>query len=137
MRPDEIGCFVEMRVRPHASECSRIRRIVSFLAFHKLHNYAATYDLELAVGEAFSNAIKYGGGDNIFLVVNATSSRELVVEFYYKGESFDTAIEFPNDCLSGNGGFGRYIMSEVLDDIEYLFLDGYTRLRIVKRAFDY
>ncbi|MDI6828106.1 MAG: ATP-binding protein [Armatimonadota bacterium] len=137
MKPDDTGCFVQVRVRPHPSECSRIRRIISCLAFHKLRDANATHDIELAVGEAFSNAIKYGNGGSIFLSVEAVSNRELAVEFFYKSDSFDTSIAFPEDCLSSGGGFGRYIMSKVLDDIEYHFLDGYTRLRIVKRVFGY
>ena len=125
--------WTEIQICSDPAECPRIRRLVSRLATAKLRDRAAAGDITLAVGEAFSNAIKYGSQGKISVMVDAMSPREIVVEMRYPGGRFDTHIRYPSEPASGDGGFGRYIMDEVLDGMEYSFDDGCTCVRMHKK----
>jgi anti-sigma regulatory factor (Ser/Thr protein kinase) len=93
----------------------------------------AVDDVELAVGEAFANVVKYGCGGKVTVRVDASSACEFVVELTYPGDRFRTAVTYPSNRTSGEGGFGRYIMRRCLDRMEYRFRCGYTHLRMCKR----
>ena len=117
-----------------AAEGSRLRKVVSRLATATLRDNRAVADLELAVGEAFSNAVKYGSCDSkVSVCVETPSRRELAIEMAYPGTQFDTTVKYPEDATAGNGGFGRFIIQSVTDAMEYSFKDGLTTLRMVKR----
>jgi anti-sigma regulatory factor (Ser/Thr protein kinase) len=90
--------------------------------------------MELALGEAISNAVKFGGRDSMISVkVETLPNREVAVELAYPGEKFDTCVTRPQDIRNATGGFGRFIIQQVTDSMEYSFEDGRTRLRMVKR----
>lgn len=125
--------MTEIQMPSRAYECSRLRKVVCRLASATLRDPDVA-DVELAVGEAFSNAVKYGSEDGkVSIRVETPSSRELAVEMAYPGNRFDTSVKYPQDVLSGSGGFGRYIMRQIIDSMEYSFENGNTTLRITKR----
>lgn len=124
----------EIQAPSDASECSRVRKIVCRLASATLHSRQATYDIELAVGEAFSNCVKYGAKDSrVSVRVVPSRPSAVTVEMDYPGERFDTDVKYPEDPHSGSGGFGRFIMREVTDSMEYFFENGRTILRFTRR----
>lgn len=124
----------EIQMPSSADECARLRKVICRLASSALRDRRAAADLELAVGEAFSNAVKYGAQNSkVSICVEAPSNRELAVEMAYPGSRFDTAIKLPDDPKNVSGGFGRYIMDTVTDSMEYSFENGLTTLRMTKR----
>lgn len=95
----------------------------------------ALEEMELALGEAISNAVRYGVPDSKITVrVETLPSQEVAVELAYPGERFDTPITCPEDLSNATGGFGRFIIQQVMDSMEYSFENGRTRLRITKRC---
>lgn len=126
--------MTEIQAPSDVTECSRIRKIICLLAKAALRDPNAVADMEIAVGEAFSNAVKYGQEDGkVSLRVGAPTSREMAVEMAYPGRSFDTSVNYPQDVLTGDGGFGRYIMRQITDSMEYIFEADRTILRMTKR----
>ena len=123
----------EIQVPAHLSECYKLRKIVSFLASGLLHNPHDIADVQLAVGEAFTNAVKYGiGNAKVCVKVDSSSNRELAVELKYRGREFDTTVTCPEEPTH-TGGYGRFLMKNVTDGMRYRFRDGDTIVRLVKR----
>lgn len=126
--------LTEIQMPSRFSESSRLRKVVCRLATAALQDPLAVADMELAVGEAFSNAIKYGEEDGkVCVKVETPTCSELSVELAYLGCKFDTLIKYPQDVLNAEGGFGRYIMQRTIDSMEYSFENGQTTLRMTKR----
>lgn len=131
---DKLCAVTEIQAPSKPAECPRLRKVISRLAGDALRSPHAVADVELAVGEAFSNAVRHGGRNaKVSLRVEARSERELAVEMAYPGCRFDTTVTCPTDVQEGRGGFGRFIMQQVLDGMEYSFRNGCTTLRMVKR----
>ena len=123
----------EIQVPANLAESYKLRKIVTFLASGLLYNQSDIADVELAVGEAFTNAVKYGTGNNKVCVrVDSSSKRELSVELKYRGRQFDTTVTCPEEPTY-TGGYGRFLMKQVTDGMRYRFKDGDTILRLVKR----
>lgn len=124
----------EIQMPASPAECSRLRKVVMRLASSALRANAIE-DVELAVGEALSNAVKYGQADSkIAIRVETAPDHELAVELEYPGDQFDTCVKCPDDVRNATGGFGRFIIQHVMDNMEYRFEDGRTRLRLTKRT---
>ncbi len=126
------GPRIEIQVPLNPSECSRVRRVVSCLASATLDDPVAVCDIELAIGEAFSNAVKYGDHGRATVYVDLSTPRVLSLEMVYPGTDFDTAVTYPQDVTGATGGFGRFIMNRVLDNMDYSFENGRTVLRMKK-----
>lgn len=124
----------EIQVPSNPLQCSRLRKIVGRIASYTLRNPEAVADVELAFGEAFSNAVKYGeNGSKVSVRIEPISNRGLALEMAYPGASFDTTVTLPKDKGDAKGGFGRYIITQVMDSLEYSFDSGCTRVRMTKR----
>ena len=95
-----------------------------------LDDPVAVDDIELAVGEAFTNAVKYGRHGRAAVYVDLSMPKVLTLEMVYLGADFDTTVTYPDDVESADGGFGRFIMSRMLDNMDYSFEDGHTILRM-------
>lgn len=129
---DWAHAVTEIQAPSSVKECSRLRRLVSRLASASLHSGDAA-DLELAIGEALSNAVKYGASGSKLVVLVDPSVRELAVVLSYPGSRFDTHVKRPKDPSKAEGGFGRFIIRQIMDDMEYRFPEGRTILRLTKR----
>jgi anti-sigma regulatory factor (Ser/Thr protein kinase) len=124
----------EIQAPSSAAECARLRKIIRRLASDALHSPCAASDIELAFGEAFSNAVKYGDKDGRVRVrIAYAGSREIAVEMEYPGRRFDTTVTHPSKPQTATGGFGRFIMRQLLDSMDYSFRNGHTTLRMTKR----
>lgn len=124
----------EIQAPSDAAECSRLRRIVARIAENKLCSKIAAADIEIVLGEALSNAVKYGDNESkVQLRVQSPSRSTLSIELAYSGKEFDTSVKYPREPNSGNGGFGRWMMKQLTDSMEYSFKDGMTTLRLIKR----
>lgn len=128
------GPITEIQAPTSAEQCSRLRKILNRFATATLDDPFAVSDVELAFGEAFSNAIRYGEGESkVSVRIESHPSSELSVEMAYPGCWFDTTVTYPKDVNNANGGFGRFIMTQVMDSLEYSFHKGLTKVRMVKR----
>jgi anti-sigma regulatory factor (Ser/Thr protein kinase) len=91
-------------------------------------------DIILAVGEAFANAVAHGSGsryEQVGLTVWAWP-KSVTIELRYPGEPFDASPPGPPD-LDQLTGRGRFLMSAVMDAVEYDFPPGETIVRLTKR----
>jgi anti-anti-sigma factor len=96
---------------------------------------AEAADIKLAVGEAATNAVKYGcktSADQISIYCTADSTR-LVIEVSDRGPGFDPrAVPAPNFDGLPTGGMGIALMRLVMDEVKFGFKHG-TTVRMVKR----
>lgn len=133
--PRSRKSVTEIQMPSDVRESCRLRKVVCRLAASALSDPSDVADVELAVGEAFSNAVKYGGRNcKVSVKVEMPSRRKVAVEMAYPGSKFDTTIRYPQDVLNADGGFGRYIIDKIIDSMEYCFEDDQTTLRITKRS---
>lgn len=91
-------------------------------------------EIILAVGEAFANAVAHGSGSRYEQVGVSVWARErsVAIELRYPGEPFDPVPpEAPDlDQLTGRG---RFLMTALMDAVEYDFPPGETIVRLAKR----
>ena len=134
----DSGWQVETFIIPGVAESVKlIRQNVIEFASSCPFTSEELMDLELAVGEACTNAVKHGSprGDQDNVNVKCLKKNTtLVVEITDHGSGFDPkAIKLPNaDLLPGNG-FGLYLMRQLVDTVEFAFSDG-TTVRLVKHC---
>lgn len=91
--------------------------------------------LNLGIGEALSNAQKYGKGTT-FLGIR-TEGNQVIVTLEYPSDRFNTQTEMP-DPLSYDvpeSGRGIPLMRAYLDSVEYLFNDKEKRVLVTLRKF--
>ncbi len=92
--------------------------------------------VNLAVGEAASNAVRHGCREDGNLKVRVRSSTDghtLVVEINDPGPGFDPEqVRSPELGELREGGMGIYFMRLTMDDVTYSFDEG-TTVRLVKR----
>jgi len=86
-------------------------------------------DLVLAIGEAVSNAVHHGGGEQ-FAVRCWSEDGKILVDVTDEGAGFSRRpIRLPVD--GGEGGYGLSIIHKLTDEVH--LLDGGRRIRLVKR----
>jgi anti-anti-sigma factor len=92
--------------------------------------------VNLAVGEAASNAVRHGCREDEALKVkvrSATNGHTLVVEISDPGPGFDPdQVRSPEPGELREGGMGIYFMRLTMDEVTYSFAGG-TTVRLVKR----
>ena len=94
----------------------------------------AADDFELALCEAFSNAVLYGSPrhDSPVQILMRVTPRRCSVVLEYPGEPFTLSPPRLPDSAS-TGGRGRYLMATLTDEVKYEFRQGVTRVRLTKR----
>jgi len=115
--------------------------------FDFLHRFAgeerldpqASYALDLAVEEFFTNIVKYGKGNGGSIVVEAVRSggtvtvrleEETPVPFDVTRQ---TATQFDTPFAERRpGGLGIHIAREMLDGLAYDYVDGTSRITLTK-----
>ena len=95
--------------------------------------------VNLAVGEAASNAVRHGCREDERLRVgvrSATNGQTLVVEIRDPGPGFNPdAVRSPEVGELREGGMGIYFMRLTMDEVSYSF-EGGTTVRLVKRLWE-
>lgn len=111
-----------------------LRRTLSEALARRQVDEQVAGDFSLAVWEAFSNAVVHGKpkpDTRIQACIQFMPDR-CSVTLVYPGDPFNvTAPALPNQWSTG--GRGRYLMATLLDELDYSFEDGVTRVRLVKR----
>jgi len=92
-------------------------------------------DLELAVGEACTNAFKHGsplGDEDEIRITCMTDSRTLIVEISDCGEGFDAdSVPAPKIGKPHQSGMGIFLMKVLMDTVEFEYNRG-TTVRMTK-----
>jgi serine/threonine-protein kinase RsbW len=95
--------------------------------------------VNLAVGEAASNAVRHGCREDErkkVRVQSATDGHTLVIEISDPGPGFDPdRIPSPEPGELREGGMGIYFMRLTMDEVTYSFDEG-TKVRLVKHLTD-
>ncbi len=100
---------------------------------------AASYAIALAVEEFFTNMVKYSGGQGNPVLVEALRVGETVTVRLEEETTapFDvtrpTQTQFDRPPLERRpGGLGIHIAKELLDDVQYDFKEGTSRITLIK-----
>jgi anti-sigma regulatory factor (Ser/Thr protein kinase) len=110
-----------------------VRRQIQGVATDHFLSPADTADLVLAVSEAFNNAVRHGtsGAEDSIEFRLQFEDGKAGIELRYLGEPFNAGTpDLPPPTAAS--GRGRYIMSMLLDQIDYRFDNPWTILRLVK-----
>jgi anti-anti-sigma factor len=113
-----------------------IRRRVTDLAKALPFTEEQIDDIRLAVGEAVSNAVRYGcwGDECSTINVRCVGDNErLVVEISNPGPPFNPDnVPVPNPELMREGGMGIFFMKASMDSVEYSFDEKGTTVKMSK-----
>jgi anti-sigma regulatory factor (Ser/Thr protein kinase) len=88
-------------------------------------------DFETAVGEALANAVEHGKASQLTVDCRYRRNR-IVAEIHQNGVGFLPPADIHMPPHGAPRGYGLFIMSSVLDGVEYR--EGGTRIRLIKRA---
>ncbi len=138
------GCCVELRL-PNLKEFHAVARTAMLAIAARMNfGYADIKDIELAVGEAFTNAITHGcppekGAQVITLRCDLEESA-LVISIHDPGGGFDPALleradrQSEPDAEGGRLGVGIAVMKAVMDDVRFEVSPGLgTTVRLMKK----
>lgn len=96
----------------------------------------AMCDVQIAVGEALTNAYRHGSPDkgrNKIGLKCSVCDRVLVIEIQDEGEPFDPdAVEIPDPAKMCDHGMGIYLMRQAMDVVEFATNCPGNRIRMLK-----
>ncbi|HOV86844.1 MAG TPA: ATP-binding protein [Syntrophobacteraceae bacterium] len=114
-----------------------VSRLVSEAAAREDLPGSLVDDVELAVSEACTNAIKHSaraGGTARVVLRFRVYEGELVIEVSDRGEGFDIEkVPLPEFDRHPEGGYGLYIIRTVMDEVRYTAAAGVNTLTMKKR----
>lgn len=136
VRPGAAWQFSEFSVPCDPEYVSDIRRRVTQLTNSMPFTGEEVEDIKLAVGEASTNAFRYGcprGCADTISVRCIGDSRGLTVEIIDSGKGFDPdRVPVPELGNLEPGGRGIFFMRLTMDKVEFERLDTGTLVRLVK-----
>jgi anti-anti-sigma factor len=130
----QVSQFV---VAPRTELIADIRNRVARFAQGMPFSEQDIQDIRLAVGEASSNALRYGcpGANDQVMVRCAHDGRTLRVQIKDKGPCFEPdSIEPPPVDALDEGGRGIYFMRILMDDVKFYFSNSGTIVELTKRC---
>jgi sigma-B regulation protein RsbU (phosphoserine phosphatase) len=132
--PTEIG----LSLWAHAGALRKVRDYVMQKAAHGEFNREEMGQIQLAVQEAASNAVRHARPGHSAIPIEALAECRdgvLRIELRYPGGPFDLS-QVPAPSLDGSrdGGFGIAIIQRCMDKVEYLAEGDENRLVLVKTA---
>jgi len=97
----------------------------------------ALHQLELAVQEAATNIIRHayrGQPDQPIQLILEADPEQICVGLHYQGPPFDpTSVPPPVFDGSRQGGFGVYLIGQLVDEVSYSHEEGRSGVRLVKK----
>lgn len=92
--------------------------------------------IELALQEAATNVIRHayeGALDRPIQVVVDADPRQVRISLFHEGRPFDPAMAEP-PAFDGSrlGGWGLYLIEQLMDEVSYSFESGRNEVRLVK-----
>jgi len=99
------------------------------------HNFSA--DVELAVGEACTNCVKYSENpdtaDKTVIVTFETDDKKLVIQIKDQNPEFDfNGVSVPDFSEVPESGYGIFIIKEKMDLVTYMHTDGWNCVTMTK-----
>lgn len=93
-------------------------------------------ETNIIIDEIFSNIIRYSGASEVVIKCDLTTSI-LFMQFWDNGKPYDpTKKETPDITLSAEereiGGLGIFMVKQMVNCMEYKYLDGYNIVTIQK-----
>ncbi|MCQ2551507.1 MAG: SpoIIE family protein phosphatase [Clostridia bacterium] len=102
-------------------------------------NMKAKAQIDIAVDELYSNMARYAYGDQVGKVIISMSSegKNVRIKFINSGEPFNPLEKEDPDVSLGLedrdiGGLGIFISKNIMDKMEYEYLDGYNVITVEK-----
>ena len=94
-------------------------------------------DVELAVGEACTNCVKYSEnldtGDKTVIVTFETDDEKLVIQVKDQNPEFDFhGVSVPDFSEVPEGGYGIFIIREKMDLVTYMHTNGWNCVTMTK-----
>lgn len=129
-------CQQEHVTPSDASMISILRCKVTDAAIAAGASEEALCDIQIAVGEALTNAYRHGSPDksrNVIKVRYITSPKAIIIEVEDEGEPFDpngTSEPVPSDLR--DHGMGIFLMRQAMDSVEFISSCPGNMVRMVK-----
>ena len=127
---------IKLEIPSSAKFVSVARKAVEAIAFGIGLPDEIADDLKLAVGEACTNAVKYGvsNGHSIQVLYHVTPDA-LEIEVRNAGSEFRPETRRKKPCIEclPVGGLGLHVIEEVMDEVSISSKNGETVLKMTKR----
>lgn len=131
------GEVVQLEIPSSPEYVAIVRHAVEGLAKRLQFNNVQIEDLKLAVGEACTNAVKYGcpADDDTHLVeIKCTvASDGLVIEIKNNIAECKSPNVPREPDISREGGLGLYLMRQLMDEVDLTWDSDVATVRMVKR----
>lgn len=132
---DPSNEVIDITVESKPQEIRTLRNMVLRFAGNLPFTSDTLDDIELAVGEACSNAIRHGspkGSEDTITLKCSKCERHLEIEVSDNGCGFNPAqVPSPNPNINTRGGMGIFLMHKLMDRVEFEFHSG-TVVRLIK-----
>jgi anti-sigma regulatory factor (Ser/Thr protein kinase) len=112
-----------------ARHLRRVRRLVGWAAHRVGLGREREQDMVLAVNEAATNAIRYGGGAGELELLQ-DDGRALIAQISDGGPGMPADATVGNPPVEQTGGRGRYLIEKTCDHVEYRTGPDGTTVRI-------
>ena len=133
MRQGEV---VELEIPSAPEYVGIVRQAVEGIARRMCFDVTQVEDLKLAVGEACTNAVKYGhnhDGASSVMIRCVVCCEALVVEVRNKVHE-SASLEVPDQPdLDKEGGLGLYIMQQLVDEVDLSWETDTACVKLLKR----
>lgn len=110
----------QFEINAHPQNAAQVRERVRELAARAGLSGLALADVEIAVGEAVTNAILYGSptAASRILIVSGLNNGAFFVEVQDQGHGFDPAALHEEENHDALGGRGIHLMRALMDHVE-------------------
>lgn len=130
------GEVVRIEVPSSCEYVAVIRQMVEGIARKLAFSVGDIDDLKLAVGEACTNAVKYGAKKDARVTVRCVlSDRGLEIEICNCIPAGATCpvITQPDPSHMREGGMGLFLMKRLMDEVELFWEEGLAMVKMVKK----
>lgn len=123
---------ISARIAPSLDNLRLGARLVSMICFECECDDEYASMLDLAVSESLTNAVKYAGdSDSMIELLVLITHDKLILEITDSGPGFDFhAVKEPDFQNLSAGGYGIYLIKQVMDVVEYRQKNGTNTLHL-------
>ncbi len=136
MRVEPVVSDVEFQIPAKASYVAVVRRAVRALVRAAGFDVSARQDIEVAVGEAVTNAVSYGspnGVDSRVSIRCKTTDHKITIEVEDDGSDVCPPRPTPNSLNSREHGRGMHLIHRLMDRVSMRCSERGLTVKMVKR----
>jgi anti-sigma regulatory factor (Ser/Thr protein kinase) len=129
-----VAWSFSLRLETNADSLRAVRRLIGSVVRQEGGSDAVAREVELALGEALSNARghAYGGGVGPLEIDVAFEQGKLTLTVHDHGQPIVTTLSVPDDLPpKGRGGRGLFLIGRLMDEVEVMTRQG-TSVRMRK-----